>query len=383
MIDHRVSRREWLGRALALAPALAVSAPIRGLAQPVALADGRTQKQIPFRTAEVQSADGQSFVVRWSAPAAAGDVSVYARSTPDLDLSNGAGRRVGQAGPVADLRVDDLPTATRWYFELRPERGEPLVIADRSLHLRSAPNFRDVGGYRTRDGRWVRMGLAYRSDQLDRLSDADLAKIASLKPALVVDLRTDAERRGGPDRLPPATASLVADVMASSPPDLAAIMRATGPQDSIAFLTQANRQFVSEASALSAYGALMGRLDRRSGVIVYHCTAGKDRTGWASAVLLTILGVPRATVLTDYLASNAYLAEKNKAMFAALPASRAALLEPVMTVRPAYLEAAFAEVQAHYGSFDGYVSEGLDLDASALDRLRARFLVGAPMPDLG
>jgi protein-tyrosine phosphatase len=366
-----LSRRAWLG--LVLAPALA--SPLRGLAQPIA------PQQIPFRRAGVLTPDGKAFVVSWSAPSAAGQVAVYARTTPDLDSSTAPARRVGQAGPSGELHVVDLPSATRWYFELRPERGAPLVVADRSLHLRSAPNFRDVGGYRTSDGRWVRMGVAYRSDQLDRLSDADLAKIASLNPALIVDLRTDAERRSGPDRLPPTASPLVADVMASSPPDMAAIMRATGPQDSIAFLTQANRQFVSGASALGAYGVLMSRLDRSKGVVVYHCTAGKDRTGWASAVLLTILGVPRATVMADYLASNAYLADKNKAMFAVLPPDRAAILEPVMTVRPAYLDAAFAEVKARYGAFGLYLSEGLGLDAAALAQLRSRFLVGDPTTD--
>ncbi len=304
-------------------------------------------------------------------------MSVHAQSTPDLDIAIGADRLVGRAGPVGALHVDDLPTAARWYFQLRPERGAPLVIADRSLHLRSAPNFRDVGGYRTSDGRWVRMGLAYRSDQLDRLSDADLAKIASLKPALVVDLRTDAERRGGPDRLPPATVSFVADVMASAPPDMAAIMRATSPENSIAFLTKANRQFVSEPSALRAYGTLISGVDRTNGGVVYHCTAGKDRTGWASAVLLTILGASRQTIMADYLASNAYLADKNRATLNALPPDRAAALDPVLTVRPAYLEAAFAEIQARYGAFDRYLSEGLSLDPAALARLRSRFLVGA------
>jgi protein-tyrosine phosphatase len=232
------------------------------------------------------------------------------------------------------------------------------------------------------DGRWVRMGLAYRSDQLDRLSDADLAKIASLNPALVVDLRTDAERRSGPDRLPPTAVPLVADVMASSPPDMSAIMRATGPEASIAFLTEANRRFVSDASALGAYGVLLSRLDRTNRVVVYHCTAGKDRTGWASAVLLTLLGVPRQTVMADYLASNTYLADKNKAMFAALPPDRLAVLEPVFTVRAAFLEAAFAEVQARYGAFDSYLHDGLGLDAAALARLRSRFLVGAPTTDI-
>jgi protein-tyrosine phosphatase len=346
MRDHQVSRRAWLR--LALAPALTLSSPLLGLAEPVDSSDDAARQQIPFRTAEVLSADGQSFVVTWSAPAAAGRVAVYARSTPDLDLSSGAGRRVGDAGPAG--------------------------------RLRSAPNFRDVGGYRTLDGRWVRMGQVYRSDQLDRLSDADLAQIASLKPALVVDLRTDAERRSGPDRTPPSATPLVADVMASFQPDMAAVMRIKAPQDAIAFMTKANRQFVSGTSALTAYATLLDRLDGADGVVVYHCTAGKDRTGWASAVLLTILRSPRETIMADYLASNAYLADKNKATLATLPPDRAAAFEPMLTVRPDYLEAAFAEVQTRYGSFDRYLSQGLGLDATALAQLRSRFLVGAPKP---
>jgi protein-tyrosine phosphatase len=112
--------------------------------------------------------------------------------------------------------------------------------------------------------------------------------------------------------------------------------------------------------------------------VVYHCSAGKDRTGWATAVLLTALGASRETVMADYLASNGYLVEKNKAMFSAMPAATAAKLQPVFTVRAAYLQAAFDEVDRRYGSFDHYLGEGLGLDDAALARLRARFLAGAP-----
>ena len=167
--------------------------------------------------------------------------------------------------------------------------------------------------------------------------------------------------------------------MAGAPPNTVAIMRASEPQDTIAFLTNANQQFVSGASAHDAYHLLMTRLADSDGVDVYHCTAGKDRTGWASAVLLKILGVPQPTIMEDYLASNRYLAEKNRTMFASLPPERVTVLEPVMTVRASYLEAAFAEVELRYGAFERYLSDGLHLDAETLARLRARFLTGAAM----
>jgi len=137
-------------------------------------------------------------------------------------------------------------------------------------------------------------------------------------------------------------------------------------------------------SAKDAYTRLFASLQAtpegaKKGAVVYHCSAGKDRTGWATAVLLTALGVPRETVMADYLASNGYLVEKNRAMFSAMPPQQAAKLEPVFTVRAAYLNAAFDEVDKRYGSFDRYLKEGLGLDAVALARLRARFLAGAPV----
>ncbi len=148
-------------------------------------------------------------------------------------------------------------------------------------------------------------------------------------------------------------------------------------------LTEANRDFVSLNSARSAYHTLLGRIGAEgAGPTLYHCTAGKDRTGWASAVILTLLGVPRETVMADYLASNDYLRAKNEAtmaMLGALPTPIAREnLEPVLTVRAAYIEAAFAEVDARYGSFDRYVREGLGLDDAAVERFRTTLLTGAP-----
>ncbi len=344
------------------------------MAEPVA---ARVQS-IPFTQAEVTSPDGgHAFVIAWAAPAAAGSVQVFARTSPSAVGPEGTGRLVGRAGAVGHIAVADLPSADRWYFELRPRHGAPLVTAERSLHMATAPNFRDVGGYRTADGRWVRMGLVYRSDELDRLSEVDLARIGRLAPALVVDLRTQPERSRGPDRLPAGAEPMVADVAADAPPGQG-IAKISTAGEAADFLVLANQQFVSLPSAKDAYTRLFARLQAPTGAVVYHCSAGKDRTGWATAVLLTALGVPRETVMADYMASNGYLVEKNRAMFSAMPAATAAKLEPVFTVRAAYLNAAFDEVDKRYGSFDRYLKEGLGLNDAALARLRVRFLAGAP-----
>ena len=355
-----------------------------GAAQMLAPAPAFAQTQgiIPFTRAEVSSTDGHAFNVSWTAPAQAGDVDLYVSDTLDPDGALKAPSKVGQGAATGALIIRDLLPGRRWYFELQPSHGADLVIADRDLLLKSAPNFRDVGGYRTVDGRWVRMGLAYRSDQLNRLTEEDLATIQRLAPSLVIDLRTQAERQTGPDRLPNGAMAQVEDVLGDTPLISSALKAAKAPETTAAWMTQVNRTLVASPAARAAYSRLFTSDLITPATVVYHCTAGKDRTGWASAVLLTLLGVPRETVFADYLASNRFLVDKNKAAYGAMSPSAAQIIEPALTVRSAYLEAAFDEVDRRYGSFAGYLKTGLGLDAAALERLRARYLAGRPLGGL-
>ncbi len=269
------------------------------------------------------------------------------------------------------------PTAQR---SAAVDRPPPASTAPR---LQGAPNFRDLGGYVTEDGRRVRSGLLFRSDQLDRLSDADLATMEGLRLAYVVDLRTESERAREPDRLPRGAKPLILDVSADADGSLGGDMRKAQAEIAagrgVELLEAANRDFVSLPSAQAAYRALFALIaDPETGPLAYHCTAGKDRTGWASAVLLSILGVPRERIFYDYLASNAYLAQKNAGILASLKASGApidpAKLEPVLGVRPAYLESAFAEVDRVYGSMDAYVRKGLGLSDAQIGTVRRKYL---------
>lgn len=263
-----------------------------------------------------------------------------------------------------------------------PEVASAISQEHRPL-LETAPNFRDIGGYRTVDGHRVRRGLIYRSDQLNFLSDDDLARMDALGIRLVADLRTEGERRQEPDRIPADAQALVLDVAADAADTLGGDMHKT--QAAIAagkgkeLLVAANRDFVSLPSARAAYGTLLRRLARgQEDVVVYHCTAGKDRTGWATAIILTLLGVPRETVMADYLASNRMLAGKNATTLATMRATGSvvspALYEQVLTVRPEYLQSAFNEVTLRYGTFDNYVRKGLGLSEADITALRQRHL---------
>ncbi|WP_313806937.1 tyrosine-protein phosphatase [Sphingobium sp.] len=330
---------------------------------------------VPFTAASVEKLPDRTYHIGWRA-ADAGRVRIFTGSAA-------RGTTIAEGGSTGEATVTGLDPNRRWFFSLVPDRGAPLVVADRGLHLPTAPNFRDIGGYRTTDGHWVKPGLIYRSDQLDRLDDRDLAIIGALKPSLIVDLRTASERAREPDRLPPHARPLVLDVAADGSGSLGGDMRkaqaAIAAGQGAEMLVAANRDFVSLPGARAAYGTLLRRLaEGQDGPLIYHCTAGKDRTGWATAVILTLLGVPRETVMADYLLSNAYLRAKNDATVKALAASGAAIdpafLEPVLTVRPEYLQSAFDEVERHYGSFDAYLRDGLGMSPQDITQLRRRYL---------
>jgi protein-tyrosine phosphatase len=233
-------------------------------------------------------------------------------------------------------------------------------------------NFRDLGGYRTADGRWVAMGKVYRADALNNLSDADLAKLRRLDIRTDVDLRTEGERTTAPDRVPAGTKLVVADVLGGSIASFSPTTPAAAEQE----MVDGEQTMVSSDTGEAAYTELFQDVERRPGALVFHCSAGKDRTGWGSAALLTTLGVPASTVQSDYLLSNVYRADANAAALASMPAAAAAIYKPLLDVRPEYLQSGFDDVQSTFGSWSAYLSKGIDQNVFDRLLLDARLLQG-------
>ena len=262
------------------------------------------------------------------------------------------------------------------------------AFAGANLSLPSLPNLRDVGGHPTGDGGRVRTGLLYRSADLGRVAGADAAVLAGLGLRTVYDLRTAGERAAQPDRVPPVSVYVVADVLRDSTgmtpadfgllfEDLPAAREALGDGRAAMFFVDAYREFVTLASARAGYGRLFADIATGTALpALFHCTTGKDRTGWAAAALLLFLGVPQDVVLDDYLASGPLLGPLTRPMFDAFAARGGdrGLLEPLLAVRPAYLASALDEVGRRFGTIEGYFSDGLGLDAVARAGLRARLV---------
>lgn len=329
---------------------------------------GAARPSIPFEAADIEGADGRQFTVSWRAPAVA-RVTVFAGTDP---------QHIARVSPVAKGRgvgqalVSALPPAARWYFLLVPDSGAPLLLADRSLHLSTAANFRDAGGYRTADGKWVRMGLAYRSNGIEHLTDDELATIDQLQIKIVCDLRTAEEIRRNPDRVPVGATDVSADVLADDAELIRAMIAGGTGVNRESLEDRIYRDFVRLPSAQKAYQSLFERLADASELpTVFHCTAGKDRTGWAQAVFLTLLGVPRDTVFRDYELTNRYLKDD------AAASVRRSLGEGSasrLAANPAALASAFDQVAEDYGTFDRYLHEGLHLSDDTIASIRKNFL---------
>lgn len=322
----------------------------------------RDRSSVPFTSATVTENPDGTFTVAWSAPGVRG---VTVRTD---------GRTVARGGSTGKVTVSGLRAVDRRWFDLVPDRGTELRLADRLITLQGTVNFRDAGGYRTADGHWVKMGEIYRSDALNLLTPDDLAKLQRLGIRTVFDLRMESERAKDPDRVPAGATHVVADVLEGTPTFTA--MPKT-PVEAAAMMVEGNRFMVSGDTAKAAYTSVFdGIADERRHGVLFHCTAGKDRTGWNNAALLTALGVPEETVMADYLASNTFRAAANEAMLSHLPAPQAAVYKPLLDVRPEYLDASFTEVREEYGSFRSYLKQGLGIDAHELKDLKRDLLVG-------
>ncbi|MCB0863501.1 MAG: tyrosine-protein phosphatase [Solirubrobacterales bacterium] len=253
------------------------------------------------------------------------------------------------------------------------------------IPIRTLPNLRDLGGYLTSAGSKVKRGQLYRSVLLGRLSDDDLAKVRELGLKTVFDFRTAAEFEASPDREVGArmiNLDVLADRTGEGPASLLAKM--DDPDAVKAALTEgrgaelmrtAYRELIDLPSARRAYGTFFTELAGGDPMpALFHCTTGKDRTGWASAVTLLFLGVDEEDVYREYLLTNAQLLPALKPILTHIEEAGIEfdLLRPVIGVDRSYLETAIGLMKEQYQSIDGYMTKGLGLDDRTLEALRDR-----------
>ena len=270
------------------------------------------------------------------------------------------------------------------------ERPIPVKFSEnlredyRKLPFTGAHNFRDLGGYKTEDGRSLKWGKIYRSDDLHLLTDEDLKYLSRLNIKSVVDFRSDEERESEPDRLTSNMTQVLLPIKFQpeelDDETLKSLMKnlTFGTLDSSNLLRDFNivivRDFAEEYKKFFRHV-----IENNAEPMVFHCTAGKDRAGFASVMILTVLGVPREKVIEDYLLTNTYVKDhvdsemleiELKTFFRADTDN----LRKINLVEERYIQAAFDTIDSEWGGMDNYISEALGLSEEDILKLQDFYL---------
>lgn len=252
---------------------------------------------------------------------------------------------------------------------------------DRIVAMDGGHNFRDIGGYPAAGGRHVARGLVYRSGTMSELSERDHAILDGLGLRLICDLRSTGERARRPSRLPEvARYEIWTRDHQMSAGDLAeAIGRPGATADAVrAMMIDAYRTLAYEQAP--SYRELFLAVAQGPLPLVFHCAAGKDRTGIAAALLLDLLGVEREWIFEDYALTDAFFA-RGCELVASDPLGHRfatvdpAIWEPMMRADPAYLAAMFVTLEVRHGSVEAFVRDELGLDDGIVAAIRERLLV--------
>jgi protein-tyrosine phosphatase len=334
----------------------------------LALAPVCASAKAPADAAIEKTSEGQ-LQVSWSSP---DPVDVLVSASPRAPAK--AAKLVSASDADGKTMLPASGTG-RDYIILRDTRtGEFTRVAERLIPLEAGSNFRDIGGYAAAGGKHVRWGLIYRSGGTPLITQTDQTRIRALGLANMVDLRSGEERVLAPTRIEGVPYTAVGYSMGKM--NIGGGMEATYRAMPAMFAPQLKQIFA--------------RLLRNEGPLAYNCSAGQDRTGFTTAVVLSALGTPRETIIADYHLSTKFRRpefEMPHIDIAAHPGDPAAALfasyqdnpeakkpRPLMTADgKAFLSFALAEIDARWGSVDGYLAKELGVGPKEIARLRANY----------
>ena len=234
----------------------------------------------------------------------------------------------------------------------------------RKLGFANAPNLRDLGGYPAANGKTVKHGLVFRSDDLASLTGEEISRLSEMKLRTVVDFRSRQESLYSPDMLPPTVVDEIA-----IPIDAGKLIGnfyggTLNRRKTMGIMVSVYKQFARDF--IPSYAAFFQALaDGKKTPLLFHCTAGKDRTGFAAALFLSSLGVDRKIIVDDYLLSAECLKTKY-----VKGRDYDETMEPLYSVFPEFIAAAFEVVDGEPGGVDGYLRDRLGVD---IERMREAF----------
>lgn len=249
--------------------------------------------------------------------------------------------------------------------QTKTKEGQPMS-SDKLLPMEGGYNIRDLGGIETADGRCVKSGLIFRGDELGGLTAKDWEFLSEIPIVTVVDFRSNEEVEANPDNLPESVHNQV--FLPISPGNLTMedMSFLESPEfDGEQFMKDLNVELVSDSASIKQYREFFRLLQHEDCIpLIFHCTAGKDRTGMGAALYLSALGVDEESIFENYLESNKNLEKKYADLIADNPK-----LAGMMGVKREYLESGLNYIKSTYGSIENYLETVLDVDIALMRQM--------------
>ncbi len=255
-------------------------------------------------------------------------------------------------------------------------KKEVFFAAPRGIKLKGAANFRDLGGYKTTTGKQVKWGKIYRSADISKLTDEDLKTLQELNIKMVCDLRGEQEVATAPDKLPVGTDRILLSAGSENVGAGASYLKylkSPAAADSMLMAMYTRTDHLGKKYKPMFDQLLVLENDKS---LMFHCTAGKDRTGVGAALILYALGVDESTIIQDYSLTNEFRKESNE-QFVKMLASQGLSEQAarnLMAAKEEYIKAAFDSIKKQYGSIDNLLEREMGLDAQKRTELKSKFL---------
>ena len=318
-----------------------------------------------------------SVEISWNFNEKSGEFAVFMGKSPD---------HIDRQIPVSvspanySAKISGLDPHSRYYFEVSLNKGPKVIISDRRVPLEGSVNFRDLGGYETSDGRRVKWGQVYRSDNLGRLTDRDVAFVQQMGVRMVCDFRTQAEAQKLPDRYLQSDQNRYLHLPIQH--------GKFDPADTFERIKNGDIEWMTEEFMIKGYiknidhfasvwSTFFNRLaDSSNRPLVFHCTGGKDRAGICAALILLSLGVPAETVIYDHGLSNLYIAAVLEKIYDRIRSHGVdpKLVAPYFTAPNNAIVAAVNHIRQTWGSAANYLINKAGVDEKIIEKLKADLL---------